>query len=249
MTTLLEGKVCLITGTGRGIGKAIATRFAEEGAVVYANSRKEGSVDHWIRELSENTANNIVPLYFDVTDRSAAREAVMQVKKDQGKLDVLVNNAGVVYNERIGMIAYDHISEMFEVNVYAMIELIQLVSRLMARKEQGCIINISSIVGEVGDKNQVAYAATKGAVNALTKSAAKELAPNNIRVNAVAPGLTDTDLFRNTEKKYLQERLANIGMQRLAKPNDVANACVFLASDQADYISGQVIGVNGCSVL
>lgn len=249
MSGLLYEKICLVTGAGRGIGKAIALRFAEEGAVVYATDREEGSVEQWSANLTPAMHRNIHSIYFDMTDRSALKQAVLRVKKECGKIDVLVNNAGIAYNEKIGMIAYDRLSKMFEVNVFAVLEMLQLVARVMMRQKSGSIINISSIVGVEGDKGQTAYSATKGAVISMTKSAAKELAPNNIRVNSVAPGLTDTEMFKETDPKYLEERLVNIGMNRLAKPEDIANACVFLASDQAEYISGQVLGVNGCSVL
>jgi 3-oxoacyl-[acyl-carrier protein] reductase len=249
MTLQLQGKICLVTGAGRGIGRSIARRFAEEGAIVYANVRKEGVIESWSAELPESVRTRIIPIYFNLTDRDALKQAVLRIKKEQGRIDVLVNNAGIAYNERIGMIAYDRVAAMFEVNVFAVIELIQLVSRLMTRQCSGSIINISSMVGVHGDKGQSAYAASKGAMIALTKSAAKELAPSQIRVNSVAPGLTETEMYHETDEKFLAERLAHIGMKRLAQPDDIANACVFLASDQSVYITGQVLGVDGSAIL
>jgi 3-oxoacyl-[acyl-carrier protein] reductase len=246
---LLENKVCLITGTGKGIGRAIAERFAEEGAIVYANARKVGSIDNWAGECSEINKTLVIPLYFDVTDYATAKQGVMQIVKDQQRIDILVNNAGIVSYELLGMIQPENLRNMFEVNVVAMIQLIQLVSRIMSRQKKGSIINISSIVGVNGVKGQLAYSATKGAVISLTKSAAKELAANNIRVNAIAPGMVATERLSAVMEKSFGERISDIGMGRLAEPREIADACVFLGSDMSSYISGQVLGVDGCTVL
>lgn len=246
---MLSNKVCLITGAGRGIGQAIATRFALDGATVYANELRSGSVEEWKETLSEEVRDRIIPIYFDITDPQQIKEAVLQIKSEQGKIDVLVNNAGIAHNERIGMISRSNVQQMFQVNVFAVIELIQIVSRLMMRAQSGSIINISSMVGVLGDKGQMAYSGSKGAVIAMTKSAAKELAPFNIRVNSVAPGLTNTAMFRETEEKFLEERIGNIGMKRLAEPEDIANACSFLASDRASYVTGQILGVDGSALI
>jgi 3-oxoacyl-[acyl-carrier protein] reductase len=246
---LLCGKVCLVTGAGRGIGRAIAVRFAKEGADVYANIRLESAVKGWVAGLPEDVRGAVTPVCFDVTDKDAVKNAVMRIRSEKGGIDVLVNNAAVAHNEKLGMISRQHVEEMFAVNVFAVIELTQMAARLMMRQKNGSIINISSIVGVKGDKGQAAYSASKGAVIAFTKSAAKELAPYGIRVNSVAPGLTDTDMFRKTDEKFLEERLKNIGMQRVGRPEDVADACLFLASDLSGYVSGQILGVDGCSVL
>lgn len=249
MSLPMQNKICLVTGAGRGIGQAIARRLAEEGAIVYANERKNGAIAAWSAGLPAGVQARILPICFDLTDRAALKAAVMRIKAEQGHLDVLVNNAGIAYNERIGMIAFDHVLEMFNVNVFAALELIQLASRIMVRQGGGSIINIASMVGVLGDQGQAAYAASKGALIALTKSAAKELAAAQVRVNAIAPGLTDTDLYHQTDEKYLAERLARIGMKRLAVPDDIAKACVFLASDQSTYITGQVLGVDGSAII
>lgn len=246
---LLAGKVCLITGCNRGIGKAIVERFAEEGAIVYANSRKEGSLDEWANECASIHKTEVIPVYFDVTDASASKKAILDIKSNHQKLDVLVNNAGMVTYELLSMINFDSLRTMFEVNVIATIQLIQIASRIMARQNSGSIINMASIVGVQGVKGQLAYSATKGAVISLTKSAAKELAPSNIRVNAIAPGMVGTDRLLAVFEKSFKERLSDIGMGRLAKPEEIANACVFLGSDLSEYISGQILGVDGSTVL
>lgn len=249
---LLKDKVCVITGAAQGIGKAIAERFAADGAIVYACDLKEGIMDSWAEECSEKFNTRVIPLCFDVTDAGKAKESMLSVFKQEGKIDSLVNNAGVIFNKKIGMITRSETELMFQINVIAVIELIQLISRLMARKGGGSIVNISSVTAIQGSPGQVAYSSTKGAVIALTKSAAKELAPQGIRVNAVAPGIIKTEKFdelyqANSEK--IEERIQRIALGHLGTPDDVANACAFLASEKAAYISGQILGVDGCASI
>ena len=239
MERLLENKICIVTGAAQGIGREIAKRFAADGAVVYACDRQELS-EAKIKELEEQ---KIHYLSFDLTDAAAVKQAMMQIFKAEGRIDVLVNNAGVVFNRK---------KLMFRINVIAVIELIQLVSRLMARNGGGSIVNIASVTAVLGSPGQVAYSATKGAIISLTKSAAKELAAQGIRVNAVAPGIVKTERFAelyeaNGEK--IDERISRIAMGRLGTPEDIANACSFLASDRASYISGQIVGVDGCAAI
>lgn len=248
MYRLLEGKVCLITGSTRGIGKAIAELFVAEGALVVVNGTSAGSADGWIAENPHK--ENLYPFYFDITDSVAVRQNILKIKKQFGRIDALVNNAGVEYNELIGMISKQNMEKMFQVNVFATIEMLQLVSRVMERNaDGGSIINISSLVGIRGNAGQLVYSATKGAVVALTKSAAKELAPKNIRVNSIAPGLTQTEMMEQVDLAKLKRRIDNICLGRVATPADIAGACLLLASDYAKYISGQVIAVDGCTIM
>ena len=242
MAQLLENKVCIITGAAQGIGRQIAEQFAADGAIVYACDRQTFTTDN----------PQIHPIELDITDATAVKTALMQIFKAEGHIDCLVNNAGIVYNRKIGMIMREETERMFLVNVIAVLELIQLVSRLMARCGGGSIVNIASVTAVLGSPGQVAYSATKGAVISLTKSAAKELAPQGIRVNAVAPGIVKTERFAelyeaNGEK--IDERIKRIALGRLGTPEDIANACAFLASDRAAYISGQILGVDGCASI
>jgi len=239
---LLDGKVALITGASRGIGKAVVELFVENGAVVYANARKEGC-------FSNIKNKKIIPLYFDVTDSLACKNAIMQIKKEQGHIDCLINNAGIMKDALIGMVDMSISKQIFEVNVFAVMELLQLAARIMKKQNNGSIINIASIVGEKGNSGQLAYSASKGAVTAMTKTAAKELAPFNIRVNAIAPGMIDTDMFRSIGDERVSENLNNIGMKRLGTPEDIAKTCLFLASDLSDYITGQIITVDGSTII
>lgn len=252
MSRLLENKVCLVTGAGRGIGRAIAERFASDGAVVYINDLTPGDMESWAAECASRNGTRVVPICFDVTDSSALKNGLMSVYKAEGRIDCVVNNAAIISNRKLGMIAKSDMERMFSVNVLAVIDMIQTASRLMARGGGGCFVNIASITGVVGSPGQVAYSATKGAVISLTKSAAKELASQHIRVNAVAPGIVRTERFDElylSDGSKIDSRIEKIALGRLGAPEDVADACSFLASDRASYISGQILGVDGCATI
>lgn len=248
MTGLLQDKICIVTGAASGIGKQTALTFASEGGMVIVNGRRQGSADDWIAESPMR--DRMEAVYFDVTDSEMLRTAILNIKKKYGHIDVLVNNAGVEFDEAIGMVSREKTEEMFRTNVWGTIEMLQTVSRIMARNRNGgCIINIASVTGISGNAGQLGYSATKGAVIALTKSAARELAVSGIRVNAIAPGLTKTAMMEKTDAEKLIPRIKNICMGRLAEPEDIAGGCLLLASDYARYISGQVLSVDGCSII
>ena len=240
MSGLLEGKVTIITGAGRGIGKVIAEQFVADGAIVYVN------------DLNEPSVNGAKPIAFDVTDTSALKTGLMHIYKAEGRIDCIVNNAAIIQNQKLGMVTKPMIEKMYAVNVFAVIDMIQIASRLMVRTGGGCFVNMASITGVVGSPGQVAYSSTKGAVITITKSAAKELAPMNIRVNAVAPGIVKTERFEELYEATgdkINERIEKIALGRLGTPQDIANAVSFLASDRASYISGQILGVDGCATI
>ena len=242
MSQLLENKVCIITGAAQGIGRQIAKQFATDGAIVYACDRQEFATDN----------ERIHPIVMDITDTASVKANLMQIFKAEGRIDCLVNNAGIVYNRKIGMIMREETERMFLVNVIAVLELIQLSSRLMARNGGGSIVNIASVTAVLGSPGQVAYSATKGAIISMTKSAAKELASQGIRVNAVAPGIVQTERFTElyeSDGSKIDERIQRIALGRLGSPEDIAHACAFLASDNASYISGQILGVDGCASI
>ena len=242
---LLKNKVCLITGASRGIGRETACRFAQEGAILYVTDYQEGSLSPLVEELKQKYNTDITPLYFDVTDENAARNAIMTIKRNHNRLDVLVNNAGIMRDNVIGMITTKLMHDVFDINVFAVMNMIQLASKLMTRQKSGSIINISSIVGLEGAAGQMVYSASKGAVAAITKAASKELAEAGIRVNAVAPGLINTGLLQAIGDEKIAENLKNVKMGRLGEPVDVANVLVFLASDLSGYVTGEIIGVDG----
>lgn len=245
MGTILRNKICLVTGASKGIGRAIVERFAEEGAVVYANARESKSIDDWCVQRSAQYNTTVLPVYFDIRDEALSKQVILQIKKDRGSLDVLVNNAAMVTYELLPMINFDSFRTMIDINIIATIQLIQVASRIMAKQKSGSIINISSMVGVKGAKGQLAYSATKGALNAITLSAAKELATSNIRVNAIAPGMVASERFMEVFENNFKDRLDNVGMGRLGTPREIADACVFLGSELSTYLTGQIIGVDG----
>ena len=247
---MLDSKIIIITGAGRGIGQAMATVFAQNGAIVYANDVRVGTVDEWCGTVNMTASGQVHPLYFDICSEQEAKAAVMQVKRTCGQIDGLVNNAGVEFNELIGMISRANMEKMFSVNVYGAINMLQIVSRIMGRQDNGgSIVNIASMTALRGNRGQLVYSATKGAIVSLTKSAAKELAEKKIRVNAIAPGLTNTEMMRQAQAEKLQSRINNICMGRLAEPEDIAKACMFMLYDLSGYISGQILAVDGCTIM
>jgi 3-oxoacyl-[acyl-carrier protein] reductase len=243
---LLTGKVAVVTGATRGIGLAVARRFVEEGADVFAAGRDVEKLESARAELIAcGGPGQVTTVVCDVTKEDDVKALFQGVFKQRGRLDALVNNAGVLDDALIGMVSSAQMDRVFDVNVFAVIRCCQYGSRLMQRGGGGSIINLSSIIGVVGNVGQVVYGGSKAAVIGITRSLAKEVAAKNIRVNAIAPGFIDTDMTRGLPPEKFAERLAGVAMGRIGHADDIANAAVFLASNLSSYVTGQIIGVDG----
>jgi len=249
-TLTLDGKVAFITGSARGIGWSTARFFAGQGATVLLNDvSSEDILYARVNEIKDEFGVDCEGFLFDVSDPASVKKCYSSIFKNYKQLDILVNNAGIMEDRLLAMISPENIDRTFAVNVKGMIYNMQYASRLMARKNSGSIINVASIIGRFGNAGQVVYGGSKAAVIGLTFSAAKELAPQNIRVNAIAPGFIDTDLIKEMPPEKIEERISSIKINRIGTPEDVAKAIYFFASDLSTYITGQVLGVDGSMLI
>ena len=239
----LSGRVAMVTGASRGIGRAIATRLAAQGAKVVAAARGDNA-----REAAEAIAaagGVAEPLTLDVTESDAIDAAVAGVLERHGRIDVLVNNAGITRDQLMLRLKRGDWDAVLATNLTSAFTLTQAVLKPMIRQRAGRIICISSVVGQSGNAGQANYAASKAGLIGFAKSVALEVASRNITVNVVAPGMIETDMTRAIADKAREEWESKIPLKRLGTPDDVAAAVCFLASDEASYITGQVLAVNG----
>lgn len=242
-------KTILITGSTRGIGYTTAELAAKQGWTVILQGRNEEKLEEIKKDFVNRYEAEVYTVTYDVSNIDAIKKAFMWIKKNVGSLDALVNNAGIMDDALLGMIKPEQLNKTFEVNTNAAIYHMQFASRLMMKHKNGSIINVSSIMGRFGNVGQVAYSASKAALIGATKSASKELASYNIRVNAVAPGFIRTDLTNNLSETIITEKLASIGMKRAGEPEEVASVILFLASDATSYVTGQIIGIDGGMIV
>ncbi|WP_018606564.1 SDR family oxidoreductase [Uliginosibacterium gangwonense] len=245
----LDGRIVLLTGATGGLGAAIAHILATRGAQLVLAGRNGDALAHLQATLAAHNIPALGTLIYDLQDDKASSAALQDFARQYKRLDVLINAAGIMIDAPLGMIGSATIQQSLQINLTATLNHMQYAARLMTRQGAGCIINIASIVGITGSANQVLYAASKSAVIGATKSAAKELAPKGIRVNAVAPGFIDTALTAAYKPEQRERIIANIGMGRAGTPEEVAEVIAFLASDASRYITGQVIGIDGGMVL
>lgn len=242
---LLEDKVVLITGASRGIGKAIAQNLATQGANIaftFLSSVEKGKA---LEEELAASGTTVKGYQSDASDFKAADELVTNVVADFGKIDVLINNAGITRDTLIMRMTEEHWDDVMRINLKSAFNLVKAATKPMMRARAGSIINITSVVGIMGNAGQANYAASKAGMIGFTKSVAKELGSRNIRCNAIAPGFIETEMTGELNEDKLKEWLSGIPLKRAGTGEDIANACAYLGSDMAAYVTGQVLVVDG----
>jgi len=241
----LAGKTALVTGASRGIGRAIALRFAAEGAFVVVNyAGNEAAAGETLAAIA-SAGGSAVLSRFDVGDAAQVDAAVKAIVAERGRIDILVNNAGVTRDNLLMRLTEDDFDAVVRTNLKGTFLVTKVVSRQMIRQRGGRIVNMSSVVGEMGNAGQSAYAATKAGILGFTKAMARELASRAITVNAIAPGFITTDMTESLPESARKEFAERIPLGRFGAPEEVAELALFLASDAAAYVTGQVVGING----
>lgn len=242
----LTGKNAVVTGCLQGIGKATLEAFAREGANVFACSQKEDSeFTSFIDALSERYGVEIFPVYFDLLDEDSIKRAAVQIQKSKRNIDTLVNVAGVTLDAYFHMVTMEQMKKTFAINFFSQMYFTQYITKLMLRQKKGSVINVSSISGLDGNPGQLSYAASKAALVAATKTLSAELAPQGIRVNAVAPGVIKTAMTASLPQDALDRQMSRCELKRFGTPEEVAKVILYLASDASSYITGQVLRIDG----
>ena len=241
----MSRKTAIVTGGSRGIGRAICLKLAKEGYDIAFSYRSKDDEANEVKSLLEEAGANVFIKKFDVSDSEECSAFVKETNEKFGDIDVLVNNAGITKDNLLIRLGDDDFSDVLDVNLKGSFYMAREVSKLMLRKRKGSIINMSSVVGIMGNAGQVNYSASKAGVIGMTKSLARELAKKNVRVNAVAPGMIETDMTDVLPEEAKKKIADAIPLKEMGKPEDIANAVVFLAGDNSRYITGQVLSVDG----
>ena len=242
----LKNKVAIVTGGSRGIGRAIVERFLQEGAAVILTASSQSSADKAVASILENHPQaRIEGIAPDLTSLESVAKAFQAVAEKHGGIDILVNNAGLSESTPLAGYTEETFDRIMDLNVKGVFNPIKAASEYMVERGSGVILNTSSMVSLYGQPAGMAYPTSKFAVNGMTLSLARELGPKGIRVNAVAPGITETDMMKAVPKEVIEPMIQQIPLRRLGQPEDIANAFAFLASDEASYITGVVLHVDG----
>lgn len=243
---MLKGKIAVITGGTRGIGFATVKKFLENGAKVVLFGSRQETVEKALASLKEENPDwEVSGAWPDLGDSEAVAQEIGKIRESLGRIDILVNNAGVSDSTPIDDYTAEHFQKIMGLNVNAMMNCILPVVKIMKEQGGGCILNTSSMVSICGQPSGVAYPVSKSAVNGLTWSLARELGPSHIRVNAVAPGITNTNMVASLPKEMIEPLIKAIPLRRVGEPEDIANAFLFLASDMASYVTGEILSVDG----
>lgn len=243
---LLKGKNAIITGANRGIGYATLELFAKEGCNIWACIRKSNSdFEKKIALLSQTYNVWIKSIHFDLSNEEDIKKGIKQISSEKLPIDILVNNAGVPFGGLMTMTPISKLKEVFEINYFSQILIMQLISRTMIRQRFGCIINMASVGGIETNPGYLAYGSSKAALIWATKCISKELGRYNIRVNAVAPGMTETQMGHYKSEEELQKVLDSTSLHRMASTEEIANSIVFLASDKSSFTTGHILVIDG----
>ena len=246
---LLDGEIALVTGGSRGIGRAIALRLAEEGAKVAINYAGNQTAAEEVKAIIEQHGGTAMIVQTDVSDSAAAAEMVARVHEELGGLDILVNNAGITRDTLLVRMKDEDFDAVINTNLKGIYACTKAAAKFMTKQRSGRIVNLSSVVGEIGNIGQTNYAAAKAGVIGFSKAAAKELAARHVTVNVVAPGFIDTDMTAVLKDSIREKIVEGIPLGALGKPENVADAVLFLVSDAASYITGQTLNVDGGMVM
>ena len=246
---MLKDKCAIVTGASRGIGRAIAKKFASLGANIVLNYRSNDEEALKVKEELLSYGVDVFLYKCDISDFNAVEEMIKASKEKFGKVDIMINNAGITKDTLLLRMKEEDFDKVIEVNLKGVFNCLKAITPVMIRQKCGKIVNLSSVVGLVGNAGQVNYAASKAGVIGMTKSLAKEVGSRGITVNAVAPGFIDTDMTEVLGEKFKEEAKKSIPLKRLGKPEDVAGAVAYLVGNEASYITGQVLNVDGGMVM
>ena len=244
---LLQNKTAVVTGCNRGIGKKILEVFSANGATVFACVRNiSEEFKSSIKEIEKNTKNKIIPIQFDLSNENQIKEAANSILSSNKSIDILINNAAMIHTAIFQMTSIKKLKEVFEIDFFSQTNFTQYILKSMIKNKKGSILYISSSSALDGNEGRSAYSSAKSALIALSKVLSRELGVHNIRVNTIAPGLTDTDMMKkNTTQETIKDVLSRVSLRRIASTEEIANTALFLSSDLSSYITGQVIRVDG----